>query len=386
MNMNGSFKYYAFVSYCHEDKKWAKRLQFKLEHYKIPSGLNGRTELPKAIRPVFKDDTELPLGDIPQQILDALKQSRYLIVICSQRSAKSDWVNKETDAFIKMGRKDNIIPFVIEGTAYSKNPDTECYPKAILDLPSEQRLDLPSEKKILGADINRKIYRWAWLNKEHAYAQVVSKLLGVGFDDIWQRHKRWMVRNAVLWTVVSLMVIAVMFGIWKVNQSFDAEVRLKEVSVFNENLPPLENAIVTMMLDNETKTDTVFSLDSSCVFSNIPHHYLNREVCFEIVCKDYLDVDTALVLKKTTILNIQRDPDLYGNVHFWLFDTNTEEPVANDTIYVDGMKTVSGKDGRVELFIPLEQQKQVYKVSASLSLLADTIIMPLAENAFVRIN
>ena len=385
-NLSGPFKYYAFISYCHEDKKWAKRLQFKLEHYKIPSGLNGRTDLPKAIRPVFKDDSELTSGDIPKQILDALEQSRYLVVICSPRSAKSDWVNKETEAFINLGRKDNIIPFVIEGTAYSKNPDTECYPIAILDLPCEQKLGLPSEKKILGADINRKTNRWPWLNKEHAYAQLVSRILGVGFDDIWQRHKRRIVRNAFLWAIGVLLVIASMLGIWKYNQSFDAEVRLKEVSVHNDNLPPLRNAIVTMMLDNETKTDTVFSLDSSRVFSNIPHRYLNKEVHFKITCKYYLDVDTVLVLKKTMVLNIQRNPDIYGNVHFWLFNTNTEEPVANDTIYVDGKKTVSGKDGRVELFIPLEKQKRVYKVSASRSLFADTIIMPLAENAFVRIN
>ena len=386
MNTNDPFKYYAFVSYCHEDKKWAKRLQFKLEHYKIPSSLNGRTDLPKAIRPVFKDDSELTSGDIPKQILDALEQSRYLVVICSPRSAKSDWVNKETEAFIKMGRKDNIIPFVIEGTAYSKNPDTECYPKAILDMPTEQKLGLPSEKKILGADINRKTNRWPWLNKEHAYAQLVSRILGVGFDDIWQRHKRRMVRNAFLWIVGTLLVIASMIGIWKFNQSFDAEVRLKEVSVHNDNLHPLRNAIVTMMLDNETKTDTVFSMDSSRIFSNIPHQYLNKEVHFKIVCKDYHDVDTVLILKKTTVLNIQRNPDIYGNIHFWLFNTNTEEPVANDTIYVDGIKTVSGKDGRVELFIPLEKQKRVYKVKASRPLSSDSIIMPLAQNAIVRIK
>lgn len=383
--MIDSFKYYAFISYCHEDKKWAKWLQFKLEHYKLPSGFDGRTDIPKAIRPVFVDDSELTTGDIPEQILDALKNSRYLIVICSPRSAKSEWVNKETEAFIKMGRKDKIIPFIIEGTAYTNDSYTECYPKVILDLPSEQKLDLPSERRILGADINRGVYRWHWLNKEHACAQVVSKLLGVGFDDVWRRHKRLMIRNAFFWIIGALMVIAVMYGIWKNNQSFDAEVRLKEVSVFNENLPPLENAIVTMMLDNETKIDTVFSLDSSCVFSNIPHRYLNREVHFEIVCKDYLDIDTVLVLKKTTVLNIQRNPSIYGNVRFWLC-SNTGEFAANVPVYVDGIETTSGNDGRVEVFIPLEQQKQVYKVLASIPLTVDTIIMPLAENAFVRIK
>lgn len=379
------FKYYAFISYCHEDKKWARWLQFKLEHYKLPSDMDERTDLPKTIRPIFKDDSELTVGDIPKQIFDALELSCYLIVICSPRSAKSDWVNKEIEAFVKMGRRDKIIPFIVEGTAYANNPDTECYSKAILDLPSEQKLDLPSERRILGADINRDVYRWHWLNKEHACAQVVSKLLGVKFDDVWQRHKRQMARKAALRIVGFFVVIAVMFGVWNYNHFFDAEVRLKEVSVHNENLPPLKNAIVTMMLDDEIKTDTFFSLDSSRVFSNIPRRYFNKEVHFKIVCKNYLDVDTVLVLKKTTALNIQRDSSIYGNVHFWLC-SNTGEFAANVPVYVDGIETTSGNDGRVEVFIPLEQQKRVYKVLASMPLAVDTIIMPLAENAFVRIK
>jgi len=50
-----------------------------------------------------------------------------------------------------------------------------------------KKLELP---EILGANIHEKIYRWPWLNKELAYVQLISKLLGVEFDAIWQRHKR----------------------------------------------------------------------------------------------------------------------------------------------------------------------------------------------------
>jgi len=40
-------EYYAFISYKREDEKWAKWLQDKLDHYKFPTNLNGRTDLPK---------------------------------------------------------------------------------------------------------------------------------------------------------------------------------------------------------------------------------------------------------------------------------------------------------------------------------------------------
>ena len=71
--------------------------------------------------------------------------------------------------------------FIVEGEPHSGNPDTECFN------PIVEKLELP---EILGANIHEKIYRWPWLNKERAYVQLISKLLGVEFDAIWQRHKR----------------------------------------------------------------------------------------------------------------------------------------------------------------------------------------------------
>lgn len=34
--------------------------------------------------------------------------------------------------------------------------------------------------------------RYPWVNRERAYVQLITKLLGVEFDSIWQRHKRLM--------------------------------------------------------------------------------------------------------------------------------------------------------------------------------------------------
>ena len=48
--MNTDKKYFAFISYKREDEKFAKWLQYKLEHYHFPSNLNGRTDLPKNVR------------------------------------------------------------------------------------------------------------------------------------------------------------------------------------------------------------------------------------------------------------------------------------------------------------------------------------------------
>ena len=382
--MTNPFNYYAFISYNAKDTAWGKRLQKKLEHFKMPATLcSDRGWKRKPINPVFFAPTDIQPGGLSEELQERLKASRNLIVICSPNSAKSKWVGKEIEFFHSLGRTKNIHFFIVDGNPHSNNPDTECFNPVI------DRLGLP---EILGANIHEKVYHWQWLNKERAYVQLISKLLGVEFDAIWQRHKRLMVRNTILWAIGVVAIIATMFGIRKANQSFDAEIRLNEVTVHNDNLPQLKEAIVTLSLDNETKGDTIFSLDSCCVFTNIPHRYLNKIVHFTLVCRDacyqrsFYDVDTALALGKMTTLNIRRDSVVYGDVHFWLYDGNTEEGVPNEIVYVDGIETTSGNDGRVELFIPLEKQKRVYRISASIPLVSDSIIMPLAEDANVWIK
>lgn len=111
--MELGFQYYAFISYKHEDEKWAKWLQHKLENYKLPSIIRKEIpRLPRYIRPVFRDKTDLGVGQLTESLRKELELSQYLIVICSSEAAKSEWVGKEIDAFISMGRTDNIIPFI----------------------------------------------------------------------------------------------------------------------------------------------------------------------------------------------------------------------------------------------------------------------------------
>ena len=79
-------EYFTFISYQGDDEKWAKWLAKELEHYHLPSTLNGK-DLPKSLRPIFRDVNELSAGNLPQQIYYALSISKNFIVVCSPRSA-----------------------------------------------------------------------------------------------------------------------------------------------------------------------------------------------------------------------------------------------------------------------------------------------------------
>lgn len=370
--MEQQYKYFAFISYSSKDTEWGKRIQKKLEGYKMPATLCSEHGWErKPIKPIFFAPMDIQPGGLTEELQERLRASRNLIVICSPHSAKSGWVGKEIAFFHQLGRTKQIHFFIVEGTPHSGNPDTECFNKVV------DTLGLP---EILGANIHEKIYRWPWLNKERAYVQLVSKLLGVEFDAIWQRHKRQLIQKAFAWVVGILLVLATLFYVWRVNQPVDVSMRLNEASVHNDQLPPLKDAVVTMTLDNETKTDTIHAMDEAVLFTNIPHRFINQKVRVQVECQDFLPVDTTIVLTEESLVDIRRNPVVYGNIHFRLWNPNTEQVIRNSKLEIEGHETQSDKEGVVQLSLPLDQQRPAYKIIASVPLEKDSIYMPCGED------
>ena len=192
--MDENKEYYAFISYKREDEKWAKWLQHKLEHYKFPTSLNGRTDLPKKIYPTFRDVTDMSPEPLEQAINKALNNSQWLIVVCSPRSAKSPWVCKEAQSFIDQGREDHIIPFIIDGIPFSNNQSTECFPESILNL--------RGSRELLAANIKDSLGRYA------AVVKIVARMFNLNFESLWKRIEREKRRqHFVIYCIVLLMTV-----------------------------------------------------------------------------------------------------------------------------------------------------------------------------------
>ena len=176
------YKYVAFISYQRTDEEWAKWFHHQLEHYHLPADIADRPEILQQeeppiteLRPMFLDEEELAGGNLADSIRIALNDSRFLIVLCSPNSAKSEWVDQEVKTFIDDGRISNIIPVIIDGVPYSKDPDTECFVPSLRGL---KRTD----KELLGINVRA--------GREMASVKVVSQLLGVSFDSLWNRYER----------------------------------------------------------------------------------------------------------------------------------------------------------------------------------------------------
>ena len=371
------YTYYAFISYNSKDTTWGKRLQRKLEHYRMPSALcSERGWKRRPMAPVFFAPTDIQPGGLTEEIKKRLRDSKNLIVICSPNSAKSEWVGKEIEYFHELGRDENIHFFIINGIPNSGDLDTECFN------PIVKTLGLP---EILGANIHEKIYHWPWLNRERAYVQLISKLLGIEFDSIWQRHRRLLIQKLMAWAIGIIAIIAALCAVWRNNQPVDVSISLNEVSFHNDNLPPLQDAVVTMTLENETKTDTIRSIDEMGWFVNVPHHYIGKESKITVTCDGWNTVDTIFKLDNHLILNMKRNPHKYGDLIFKLFNNVTGNCLGGVAVKIEGQVAVSAPNGLVTLFIPLERQGVYYRVECDRKLENDTITMPTNESTAIVI-
>ena len=370
--MTQHFKYFAFISYSSHDIAWGKKLQKKLEGYRMPSTLcseHGWQRNP--IKPVFFAPTDIQPGDLDEELKERLKASRNLIVICSPHSAKSDWVGKEIAFFHSLRRSSNIHFFIVDGIPHSGNSDTECFN------PIVKTLDIP---EILGANIHEKVFKSPWLNRERAYIQLITKLLGVEFDSIWQRHRRLLRQKITTWCLGVFAVFATLVGVGITSQPINVEVSLNETTTHNKHLPPLKDAIVTLCLDNETKTDTLSSLDNKALFANIPHSFIGKRACVKIECKDWLPVDTTFILTKNPIINIARNPECYGNVKFLLWNLKKEKGMGNVKVEIAGQTSTSDANGNVKMQIPLKNQREKYQVLCNLDLDNNILVMPTTQS------
>jgi hypothetical protein len=197
------FKYWAFINYNHQDEVWATWIHRSLEGYRLPRGVAGSDfggqKVPNHLRPVFRDRDELAGGaDLGGKLRRSLRDSRTLIVICSEKSAASKWVNEEVRYFKSLGREDRVLCLIVSGEPYASGTpgaeQKECFPQAIrFQLDGEGRVtEKPAEP--LAADV-----RPGKDGKTDAFLKLVAGVLDIGFDRLKQREARRRKMRRIQW-------------------------------------------------------------------------------------------------------------------------------------------------------------------------------------------
>ena len=185
-------RYSAFISYSRADAAFARRLHRTLEAYRPPRRLRlGQTSVldrTGRLKPLFRDEDELRAGsDLTAAVREALSQSRRLIVVCSPKSAASQWVGREIELFRQMHGDHRILSALIAGS-----PADAFHPALLRDAGG-----LAMEP--LAAD-----FRPGPGAFQLAKLKLVAGLIDVQLDQLVQRHAQRQVR-----TVAGLCAAAV---------------------------------------------------------------------------------------------------------------------------------------------------------------------------------
>ncbi|MBR6437109.1 MAG: toll/interleukin-1 receptor domain-containing protein, partial [Thermoguttaceae bacterium] len=238
-----AYRYFAFISYSSKDKKTAAKIHNKIESYRLPAVLRNELEAtngkkyPQRVQPIFRDMTDLSVGLLGKSILRELEDSRFLLVICSPESARSDWVNQEVENFILMGRYDRIIPYIIEGTPNSGDPATECFPPILRKnrefityshLTPEENAQRQARLHAILDDIHDELKGVSLFGEgaKNSRLKVIARMLEVSPDALIQRDKQRQ-KKKIIWsslTAIFFMILFTFLGFWTWDRYFRVHV------------------------------------------------------------------------------------------------------------------------------------------------------------------
>ncbi|MCM1187857.1 MAG: toll/interleukin-1 receptor domain-containing protein [bacterium] len=188
------YKFDVFISYRHADldSAVAGYLQKALERYRIPKEIRKKCGKEK-IRRVFRDEEELGVAsDLFGEIEENLKQSEFLLVVCSPRVVESKWCLREIETFIKYRGRENVLAVLIEG-----EPET-AFPPALLE-----------EGEPLAADLRGRDKREVLRHARERMTRLAAPLLYCSYDELYQRHRVYKMRRMLaLAGVVTAVTLA----------------------------------------------------------------------------------------------------------------------------------------------------------------------------------
>lgn len=265
-----SVRYDAFVCYKHGpvDSAAALTLQRSLENYRAPKSVSQKR---KPFGRVFLDEGELSsCADLGQQIREALKNSGWLIVICSPDTPTSPWVRQEIDTFLEYHDRSRILAVLTGGDIASSFPPQlkadgngvgEVFaPHALCSTPQEA----------------------AWKIKGDTLLKIIAPMLGTTYDTLKQRHRIYQLQRATAITA-GFLLAAVGFAAYAVNRA--AVIANQAVRIEQEYENALINESRFLVEQAQKRLDEDDPLGAAeLALAALPSENQNRPVLTEAEC------------------------------------------------------------------------------------------------------
>ncbi|MCR4850903.1 MAG: toll/interleukin-1 receptor domain-containing protein [Lachnospiraceae bacterium] len=269
--------YNAFISYRHSelDSKVAIEVHRKLERFKLPA--NIRKNFPKdhqKIERVFRDQDELPLADnLSDPIEQALRNSDYLIVICSPRLPESKWCQREMETFKKLHGQDRILAILAEGEPEESFPDAICYKDVVSKDENGNEVISKIPVEPLAADVRADSPRKRSAMINDAVLRLAAPMFNLGYDDLKQRHREQRIKRIAIATSIATGVSVILGLIFmclalkinsqkKVIESQHAELE-KQYDIQQEKYCESMNIVSEDLLKQGLKKEAVYAIRSA---------------------------------------------------------------------------------------------------------------------------
>ena len=217
-------RYDAFISYRHlePDSFVAQTLHKRLEAFSLPRSAKDKAGSDKTrIERIFRDEEELPLSeDLSDPINNALKNSEFLICICTPRYLESKWCMREIEMFLQTHDRDHILIVLAEGEPEEAFPD----------------LLTQGGREPLAADTRGETKKEILTKIDTAVLRISAAIFGLNFDELKQRHrearlKHLMVVGGVIGAaVLAFAVFATVTLIRISNQNTEISEQNREIS------------------------------------------------------------------------------------------------------------------------------------------------------------
>ncbi|MCQ2522588.1 MAG: toll/interleukin-1 receptor domain-containing protein [Lachnospiraceae bacterium] len=273
------YKYDAFISYRHSelDKFVAENLHTQMEAFKLPgnvkrSGVTTR----KKIERVFRDQEELPLANnLEDPIVQALKDSEYLIVICSPRLKESMWCRREIETFAQIHGREKMLAVLVEGEPGESFPPELLYYDEMVQQYDGRIEKVRRHVDPLAADVRGRDKKEILKAMEIEKLRLLAPMFGVGFDDLRQRHRERKMRKiitlvSVIAAVLLLFAGVSLFAALRINkqketiedQAVEIGAQLEEISAQAEEIEKQNEKLQAMQAVNlAEKSEQYYSGD-----------------------------------------------------------------------------------------------------------------------------
>ena len=200
-SINGQYIYFAFIAYTHDDYAEAEDLYKRLQRFAMPTKIRKEKSIAKRLVPMFLDHHYMNPGTYEKRDNEALKKSKYLIVVCSRKLHEHDEnVNKEISDFLSYGNTyEQIIPYIIDKDS---EPEKNCFPSELIRIREEENHNL------IGANIYTPLGK---KDKRQAQIKTIATIHGIGTEKLEnedrKRRRRNIIRSFVLACLCALLAL-----------------------------------------------------------------------------------------------------------------------------------------------------------------------------------